>query len=246
VVSVLTTEASSSRWPAGADGFDPVAETSARVAKLISYSDWSDIALVEAVVDSCGEAYSELYRRHFRSVSAAARMILGSTEECEDVVADVFLGLWLAPEKFDPARGTLLGYLRLKSKARSLDILRSVTSRRRRERGDRQIDRDLAQDVDSAMLASESASTLRAALSLLPSVEQDPIYLAFFVGMPYASVAEQLRLPEGTVKSRIRSGLMRLRLSGDLQDYLTEHRHEPNDVPAPLADGNVFGGSRIP
>jgi RNA polymerase sigma-70 factor (ECF subfamily) len=193
---------------------------------------------MEAVVDNCGDAYAELYRRHSRSVAAAARMILGNTHESEDVAAEVFIGLWLAPEKFDPARGTLLGFLRMKAKARSIDVVRSASSRRGRETYDREGRKDPA-DIDSALLASESASLLRAALAQLPSAEQDPIYLAFFVGMPYSSVAVQLQLPEGTVKSRIRSGLLRLRMSGDLQELLLAgHQDEPDNVPGPLPVGN--------
>jgi RNA polymerase sigma-70 factor (ECF subfamily) len=243
----VTTEVSSSRWQTRIDGLAPEGDPSVQARDTIPRSDWSDIDLVEAVVAGCGGAYSEIYRRHSKSVLAAAHMILGNAEECEDVVADVFMGLWLAPEKFDPARGTLLGFLRLKSKARSLDVLRSVTSRRRRERSERDMGRNLVEDVDSALLASESASALKSALSLLPSAEQDPIYLAFFVGMPYANVADQLQLPEGTVKSRIRSGLLRLRMSGDLREYVAGGpRHEEGGMRSPRAARNALDASGNP
>jgi len=227
----MTLEAGVPRGCARVDGSDLAARCPCRAGDLESHTDWSDLDLIGAVVDNCGDAYAELFRRHSRSVATTARMILGDSHQCEDVVADVFMGLWLSPEKFDPTRGTLLGFLRLKSKARSIDVLRSDSSRRRRETGGREVDPGLVQDVDSTLLDSESTSLLRAAIGLLPAVEQDPIYLAFFVGMPYSSVAEQLRLPEGTVKSRIRSGLLRLRMSGDLQEYLTGQGPEEADLP---------------
>jgi RNA polymerase sigma-70 factor (ECF subfamily) len=239
----MTSEAGSSRKHTRADGSGPAVRCSCKVSVLDSHADWSDIALIEAVIKDCGDAYAEVFRRHSRSVASAARMILGNTRECEDVVADVFIGLWITPEKFDPTRGSLLGFLRLKSKARSIDILRSTSSRRRRESYDLGVDRDLVEDVDSALLASESKSLLRDALALLPAVEQNPIYLAFFVGMPYSSVAEQLQLPEGTVKSRIRSGLLRLRMSGDLQEYLSGRRQELGDVPSPMERRSALGAT---
>jgi RNA polymerase sigma-70 factor, ECF subfamily len=239
----MTSEVRKSRGYMRADGSDLAGRCSCNVSVSCSHADWPDLALIEAVVADCGDAYAEIFRRHSRSVASAARMVLGNTQECEDVVADVFMGLWLTPEKFDPARGSLLGFLRLKSKARSIDILRSMSSRKRRERDDQGMDRGLVEDVDCALLASESTSLLRDALALLPAAEQGPIYLAFFVGMPYLSVAEQLQLPEGTVKSRIRSGLLRLRMSGDLQEYLSGRSQESDEAPSPMAHGRALGAT---
>jgi RNA polymerase sigma-70 factor (ECF subfamily) len=182
--------------------------------------EWSDRALAQAVVQCRIDAFTELRRRHLGSVTAVTRMILGNRSNCEDVVAEVFLGFWLAPQKFDPERGTVLAYLRLMARGRSIDLVRSETSRQRRERS-----RDITvpdHDPDAAMIDAEASHELRTALDLLPADERVPIELAFFSGLTYGAVADHLKLPEGTVKSRIRRGLRRLELSDDLEDQRAE------------------------
>ncbi len=176
----------------------------------IPYQEWSDIDLVGSLVDECGDAYAELYRRHRRSVSAATRMVLVNDDRCEDVVAEVFVDLWFFPEKFDPARGSLLAFLRMRARGRGIDMVRSEAARHRREQTDQRADVTYAKDPDTVILATESAAAVREALASLPVTESEPIYLAFFSGMTYRAVAAQLDLPEGTVKSRIRAGLNRL------------------------------------
>ena len=121
--------------------------------------EWSDGVLAHAVVLRQVDAFAELRRRHLESVAAVARMVLGNRASCEDVVSEVFVGFWLAPQKFDPDRGTVLAYLRLNARGRSIDVVRSETARRRRE---------LAEDLepseeesDAAMIGAESASELR-------------------------------------------------------------------------------------
>jgi RNA polymerase sigma-70 factor (ECF subfamily) len=188
-----------------------------------AYREWSDLDLVASLVDECGDGYAELYRRHSRSVAAAARMILSNDARCEDVVAEVFVSLWFHPEKFDPSRGTLLAFLRLRAKGRSIDIVRTETARRRREERDRVHVASL-DDVDAGILSSEGAVAIRNALDLLPLSEREPIYLAFFSGMTYQAVAARLKLPEGTVKSRIRSGLRHLQANDGVM-----LQHSPGD-----------------
>jgi RNA polymerase sigma-70 factor (ECF subfamily) len=190
-------------------------------------SEWSDGALARGVELSRIDAFTELRRRHLVSVTAVARMILGNRSSCEDVVAEVFVGFWLAPEKFDAQRGTVLAYLRLMARGRSIDLIRSDTARRRRE-----VAKDVGvqdHDADAAMIDAEAAGELRAALALLPADERTPIELAFFRGMTYDAVARQLGLPEGTVKSRIRRGLRRLELSENLEVLRTERGSHRDD-----------------
>lgn len=168
----------------------------------------SDADLVSCLSEHGSDAYSELYRRHARSVASAARTILVTDERCEDVVAEVFVSLWFFPEKFDPARGTLLAYLRLNARSRSIDVVRREEARTRREVTT--WPRIPVDDADAALVGAESAVAVRSALVLLPVVEREPIVLAFFAGLTYPEVAVRLGLPEGTVKSRIRAGLRRL------------------------------------
>jgi len=188
------------------------AETRSKVSdsRDLAYEEWTDAALTAAIAGHDGRTYEELYRRHSRSVLAVARMILGNLPDCEDIVAEIFVGLWLLPGQYDPERGSLLSFLRMKARNRSIDLLRSSTARRRRELGELSTRRDVAPDVESAVLAREDVARLRRAVGLLPEIERESILLAYFAGMSYRAVALHLDLPEGTVKSRIRAGLRRL------------------------------------
>jgi RNA polymerase sigma-70 factor (ECF subfamily) len=170
----------------------------------------ADGALVSSLVLSDDAAFAELFRRHARSITASARLILGNSTLCDDVVAEVFLALWLAPQAFDPSRGSLLGYLRVKARGKSIDLLRSETARVRREVAARP-NRRQTPSLDSDMMADESSIEVLEALASLPAREREPIELAFQQGMTYRQIAAYLGVPEGTIKSRIRSGLRHLR-----------------------------------
>ena len=183
--------------------------------------EWSDDALMAAVARHHTDAYAELYRRHWASVAATVRTVLGNGAECDDVVADVFVGIWMSPT-FDTARGSLLGFLRLRAKCHSIDVVRAETSRKRREQGGLSAERDPGEDVDSAFLAVETAAALRRAVGLLPAAERQAIQLAFYDGMSYRAVALHLNLPQGTVKSRIRRGLQRLRHTSDVWGFVED------------------------
>jgi RNA polymerase sigma-70 factor (ECF subfamily) len=170
-------------------------------------AECSDLELVEALRLNREGALDELYRRHSASVSATARMTLGNASACDDVVAEVFLALWLRPEIFDPKRGSLLGYLRLKARGRSIDLVRSEVARTQRERNEAFSNEQCDGGPEWELLAAEASGRARKALQSLSEREREPIELAFFGGMTYRDVASSLELPEGTVKARIRNGL---------------------------------------
>jgi RNA polymerase sigma-70 factor, ECF subfamily len=197
---------------------DPPPESTKQDAPT-AIGTWSDSELVTAIASRHDHAFAELFRRHHASVVRSSRMILGNVTTCEDVAADVLFAFWLNPEKYDPCRGTLLSFLRVRAKGRSVDLIRAETARSRRERRDVVNVHLLDAGVDAKILEEESIARLRTALTLLPANELEPIELAFFGGMTYVAVAIHLNLPEGTVKSRIRSGLEQLRTS-----CLTQHR----------------------
>src|SRR5262245_5722055 len=95
--------------------------------------DMSDAALVVAVGRWREDALAELYRRHGGAVFALARRVLQDPTDAEEVVQEVFLRLWNAPERFDPERGSLRSFLLAQAHGRSVDLIRSDTSRRQRE-----------------------------------------------------------------------------------------------------------------
>ncbi len=173
--------------------------------------DLSDAALVVAIGRWHREALAEAYRRHSGAVLALARRVLGDSPRAEDVVQEVFTRLWNNPERFDPARGSLRSYLLAQSHGRAVDLVRSDSSRRRRE--DRDAQRAVVADYDVEREASDVivAEQVREAVGRLGKDERQAIELAYFGGYTYREVAQLLRQPEGTVKSRIRTGMTRLR-----------------------------------
>ncbi len=176
----------------------------------------SDAALVWALLPSQNEALqheavAELHRRHAGFLRSAARRLLWSSDLADEAVQDAFLDLWLAPERFDPERGSLRAYLQVQAQRRAVDLARSETSRRRREQGDAQRVPAPAAGLEERFLDRSAARELRRAVGRLDPKEREAIELAYFAGHSYRRVAVMLGQPEGTVKNRIRAGLRRLR-----------------------------------
>jgi RNA polymerase sigma-70 factor (ECF subfamily) len=182
------------------------------------FARWPDARLVRAAPSHATGAWHELFRRHGPSVRAAASSVLGSSPECEDVVAEVFAALWRRPDRFDANRGPLVGYLRMQARSASIDWLRAEGRRRAREANDGRRRPVEEVSIEAGLLVAEAAEELWRAVARLPSGERRAIELAYRRGLSYRAVADQLGLPEGTVKTRIRSGIQRLRDTGDAPD----------------------------
>lgn len=176
-----------------------------------SLPDASDGALVVAIGRYNQDALAEAYRRHAGAVYALARRVLSDVATAEEVVQEVFLRLWNQPEKFDPERGSLRSYLLAQSHGRAVDVLRSETSRRRREDRQARQTAEAGYDIEREVWDLTVAERVKEMVTILPQEERRAITLAYFGGHTYREVALLLDQPEGTVKSRIRTGLKRMR-----------------------------------
>jgi RNA polymerase sigma-70 factor (ECF subfamily) len=175
------------------------------------WTETADGDLIAAVATRNESALEEAYRRHSSSVYGLARRLLRNPEFADEVTQEIFVRLWNRPERFDPGRGTLRSFLLADAHGRSVDLIRAETARRTREEKDAVTSSDTAPDVESLAIAATVSAKVRDAVAALSEPERKAVELAYFGGHTYKQVAEILGEPEGTIKSRIRVALKRLR-----------------------------------
>ena len=180
------------------------------------FAQSDDVGLVIAVARYNADAFAEAYRRHAGAVFALANRMLWERPLAEEVVQEIFLRLWEQPERFDGARGSLRSFLLMDAHARCVDRIRSDSRRRDREERTARAARVDEYDLDLEAWDLSVAEQVREVMATLSDGERQAIELAYFGGHTYREVARILDEPEGTIKSRIRTGLMRLR--GQLLD----------------------------
>jgi RNA polymerase sigma-70 factor (ECF subfamily) len=172
-----------------------------------------DRALLRAVAARDKEALQQLYARHSAVLFALALKILSDRAEAEDVLQEAFVQIWKTAGSFDEDRGKPMGWLIVLARSRAIDRLRS---RKTRARFAESVAKDGSQTAPSATpadeaLASEAQRAVRSALNALPAEQRVPIEMAYFGGLTQFEIAQQLSQPLGTVKTRMRTGMMRLR-----------------------------------
>jgi RNA polymerase sigma-70 factor, ECF subfamily len=164
--------------------------------------------LMERVRTRDVDAFEVLYDRYHRLVYGLALRILGDNVGAEDVTQAVFLKIWSDPERF---RGGNFGaWIARVTRNRALDVVRGATVR-----GESELPESLRIDdaFEDTALALIDAARVREALAQLPREQREPIELGFFGGATQEQIARQTGLPLGTVKTRIRTGLRKLRSS---------------------------------
>jgi RNA polymerase sigma-70 factor, ECF subfamily len=171
----------------------------------------SDAQLVTSIARYSEVALAEAYRRHGGAVFGLAKRVLHNATEAEDVTQEVFLRLWNEPDRFDPARGSLRSFLLAQAHGRAVDAVRSSSSRRARETRDAMRTAEAAYDMQREVWDLAVADQVSQAMGELPEEERRAIELAYFDGCTYREVAQLLDQPEGTIKSRIRNGMRRMR-----------------------------------
>ena len=176
----------------------------------------ADGALMDRLNARDPAALASLYDRYSRMVYSLALRIAGQPAVAEEIVQDVFLKLWHSAERYRAERGPLGPWLCTLARNRALDHLRLKREKQRRREDSFEGALPLAAvapDPEALADASERAVRVRASLRELPPAQQRAIELAYFEGMTHSEIAEALAEPLGTVKSWIRSGLVRMRES---------------------------------
>jgi RNA polymerase sigma-70 factor (ECF subfamily) len=173
----------------------------------------SDPALVAAMVARDADAVARLYDRHAPRLLGVAYRILGESGEAEEVVQEVFLHAWRAASSFDPFRGSVLAWLIVATRSRSIDRIRTRKSSISRDETGRDPLAVLPAegDVEEEAASRQWETICRAAIGELPAEQRHALELAFFEGLTHQEIAARTATPLGTVKTRIRLGLMKLR-----------------------------------
>jgi RNA polymerase sigma-70 factor (ECF subfamily) len=163
-------------------------------------------------------AFEALYDRYADLVFSVALRVVGDRHVAEDVMQDVYLQLWRRPEQFDAARGSFRTWLLSVARNRSIDELRAAARRLRRtapasRAGEEEAieDTDRRGDPAAASVFADERAAVRAALAAIPDEQRIAIELGYFGGLTQQEIAERLGQPLGTVKTRIRLGMQKLR-----------------------------------
>ncbi len=157
------------------------------------------------------QALSALYDRYSSPVYSLALRVLGDSRRAEEITQDVFLRVWSQPDKWDSSRGRLISWMLTITRYAAIDLLRAEQRQPALSETPLEEDSPLA-DPDGWNAADWSrGQALRQALAQLPPEQRHLIELAFYGGLTHRELAERLALPFGTVKTRLRLGLQKLR-----------------------------------
>ena len=173
-----------------------------------------DQQLVESIATGDSVALKQAYDAYAPFVNGVALGILKDRDLAADVTQEVFVRLWNRHDRYDSTRGSLKSFLQMDAHGRAIDLLRSRRAADARELRDEQLRAsEHSAGTEELAMSAMVANDVRAALMSLPEEQRTPIAMAYFDGYSYRDVAEQLGVPEGTVKSRIRAGMKRLQLA---------------------------------
>ena len=181
-----------------------------------SIADETQARLLLRIAAGDLQAMSDFYDQTATPLFSVALRILGDAGEVEEVIQDVFVQIWQKAPTFDPLFGSAFHWVLSITRHRAIDRLRARQRRARLADELQQTDAATPAPVGSPDLdahGAEAAAAVRAALGSLPKDQRQAIEMAFFAGLTHDDIAEALQAPLGTIKARIRRGLLKLRES---------------------------------
>jgi RNA polymerase sigma-70 factor (ECF subfamily) len=183
---------------------DPAPQDLARLA---------DEDLLTLVERRHADAFEVLYDRHSRVAYSLAFRLLGDRQSAEDLVQDAFLAMWRGASRYSAGRGSVRNWLLSILHNRGVDRLRTLGAMARRQEALEQVESRRPGQPDAASLGigRALAGSVREELAALPDEQHEVLKLAYYGGFTHHEISEMLDLPLGTVKSRMRLGLERLR-----------------------------------
>jgi RNA polymerase sigma-70 factor (ECF subfamily) len=173
--------------------------------------DWATLVQLTAAGDQL--ALHTLYERSHRLVFTLIMRITANRETAEELTIDVFHDVWRRASRYDATNGTVLGWIMNQARSRAIDRLRFENRKKRSYRDDLQPPVEVAAEPDpvDVLEMQQQRESLRQALSILTADERQAIETTFFGGLTHVEAAARLNQPLGTIKTRIRSGLGKLR-----------------------------------
>ena len=175
----------------------------------------ADEELMAGLIAGRIASLEQLYDRYSTLVFSVSLRVLYDWQLAEDVTQEVFVRLWQRPESYDPARGRLLSWLMSVTRNRAIDAQRRLARRLRSEEGDEPHaelrDADASVDPVLGLALAETRRTVQAAMQALPPAQREVIVLGYFGGLTQTEIAERTGVPLGTVKTRVRLAMRKLR-----------------------------------
>jgi RNA polymerase sigma-70 factor (ECF subfamily) len=171
--------------------------------------DWA--ALVQLIAAGDQLALHALYERAHRPVFTLIVRLTANRETAEELTVDVFHDVWRRASSYDAANGTVLGWIMNQARSRAIDRLRFESRKKRNQGSDEPLPAEVDADPRDVLELREQGELLRRALAALTPDERQAIETTFFAGFTHAEAAARLNQPLGTIKTRIRSGLHKLR-----------------------------------
>lgn len=167
----------------------------------------ADASLVAAIRNGDEAAMAQLYDRYSGVVYSVALRVLGDTGAAEDILQEVFMQIWRSPDMFDASRGSLAGWLAVIARNRAIDSLR----KRRPEAEITEVIVSVEPDLVRGVEWSRTIEKIRGALGSMLPPQRSALEMSFFEGLTHSEIAAKTGEPLGTIKTRIRAGLLALR-----------------------------------